>query len=57
MQRNGTLQASPVGFTFNSELDTIDIYGYNMASQKYRNIAEQATDTEPHQLEADSRDV
>ncbi len=40
MQRNGTLQASPVGFTFNSDLGTIDIYGYNMsASQKYRNIA------------------
>ena len=40
MQRNGTLQASPVGFTFNSELGTIDIFGYNMAkSQKYRNIA------------------
>ena len=40
MQRSGTLQASPVGFTFNSELGTIDIYGYHMsASQKYRNIA------------------
>jgi pyridoxamine 5'-phosphate oxidase family protein len=40
MQRNGTLQASPVGFTFNSELGTIDIYGYNMSkSQKYRNVA------------------
>lgn len=40
MQRNGTLQASPVGFAFNSDLGTIDIYGYNMSeSQKYRNIA------------------
>lgn len=40
MQRNGTLQASPVGFTFNDELGTIDIYGYNMSkSQKYRNVA------------------
>ena len=40
MQRNGTLQASPVGFTYNTELGTIDIFGYNMAnSQKYRNIS------------------
>src|SRR5262245_40514875 len=40
MQRNGALQASPVGFVLNSELGTIDIYGYNMAaSQKYRNVA------------------
>ena len=40
MQRNGTLQASPVGFAYNTELGTIDIFGYNMAkSQKYRNVA------------------
>jgi pyridoxamine 5'-phosphate oxidase family protein len=40
VQRDGTPQASPVGFTYNSELGTIDIAGYNMAkSQKYRNIA------------------
>ena len=40
VQRNGTPQASPVGFTYNAELGTIDIFGYNMAkSQKYRNIA------------------
>lgn len=40
MQRNGTLQASPVGFTFNADLGTIDIFGYNMSeSQKYRNVA------------------
>ncbi len=40
VQRDGTPQASPVGFTYNAELGTIDIAGYNMAkSQKYRNIA------------------
>jgi pyridoxamine 5'-phosphate oxidase family protein len=40
VQRDGTPQASPVGFTYNSELDTIDIAGYRMSqSQKYRNIA------------------
>ena len=33
-------QASPVGFTYNSDLGTIDIAGYNMSkSQKYRNVA------------------
>jgi pyridoxamine 5'-phosphate oxidase family protein len=41
MQPNGTLQASPVGFAYNPELGTIDIYGYNMSkSQKYRNLAD-----------------
>ena len=40
VQRDGTPQASPVGFTFNTQLGTIDIAGYNMSkSQKYRNIA------------------
>jgi pyridoxamine 5'-phosphate oxidase family protein len=40
IQRNGTLQNSPVGFTYNEQLDTIDIGGYQMSkSQKYRNIA------------------
>jgi pyridoxamine 5'-phosphate oxidase family protein len=40
VQRDGTPQASPVGFTYNAELGTIDIAGYNMSkSQKYRNIA------------------
>lgn len=40
VQRDGTPQASPVGFTFNAQLGTIDIAGYNMSkSQKYRNIA------------------
>jgi pyridoxamine 5'-phosphate oxidase family protein len=40
IQRDGTPQASPVGFTYNEELGTIDISGYNMAkSQKFRNLA------------------
>ena len=37
---NGALQNSPVGFNYNDELGTIDVYGYNLAkSQKFRNIA------------------
>ena len=41
IQSNGTPQNSPVGFTFNEQLGTIDIPGYQMAkSQKYRNIAQ-----------------
>jgi pyridoxamine 5'-phosphate oxidase family protein len=40
IQRDGTPQVSPVGFTYNTELGTIDISGYNMAkSQKFRNVA------------------
>jgi pyridoxamine 5'-phosphate oxidase family protein len=40
IQPNGTLQNSPVGFTFNEPLGTSDIFGFNMSkSQKYRNIA------------------
>ncbi len=40
IQPNGTPQVSPVGFTYNEGLQTIDIRGYRMsASQKYRNIA------------------
>jgi pyridoxamine 5'-phosphate oxidase family protein len=40
IQRDGTPQVSPVGFTYNEELGTIDISGYNMAkSQKFRNVA------------------
>ena len=40
IQRDGTPQNSPVGFTYNGELDTIDIAGYQMSkSQKFRNIA------------------
>ncbi|MET0474952.1 MAG: PPOX class F420-dependent oxidoreductase [Mycobacterium sp.] len=39
-QPDGTLQASPVGFTYNDELGTIDIAGYRMSkSQKFRNVA------------------
>jgi pyridoxamine 5'-phosphate oxidase family protein len=40
IQPNGSPQVSPVGFTYNEELQTIDISGYRMSrSQKYRNIA------------------
>jgi pyridoxamine 5'-phosphate oxidase family protein len=40
---NGTPQNSPVGFTYNEQLGTIDIAGYQMSkSQKYRNIAHNA---------------
>lgn len=39
VQSDGTPQNSPVGFSFNEELGTIDIAGFHMsASQKYRNI-------------------
>ena len=40
IQPDGTPQNSPVGFTYNAELGTIDIAGYEMAkSRKYRNVA------------------
>ena len=40
IQPDGTPQNSPVGFTYNEELGTIDIAGYRMSkSQKFRNIA------------------
>jgi pyridoxamine 5'-phosphate oxidase family protein len=36
---DGTLQVSPVGFSHNAALGTIDIVGFNMAkSKKYRNV-------------------
>lgn len=39
VQRSGTPQNSPVGFSYNPELGTIDIAGYHMSdSQKWRNI-------------------
>lgn len=39
VQPDGTVQNSPVGFSFNEQLGTIDIYGYRMSrSQKFRNI-------------------
>ncbi|MGA5463220.1 PPOX class F420-dependent oxidoreductase [Mycobacterium sp. NPDC050041] len=43
VQPDGTPQNSPVGFTYNDELGTIDIAGYRMSrSQKFRNIAHNA---------------
>lgn len=40
-QPNGTLQVSPVGFSYNGATATIDISGFNLeTSQKFRNIAE-----------------
>lgn len=40
-QPDGTLQASPVGFHHNAELDTIDVTGFGMGtSRKYRNVAD-----------------
>ncbi|ORB31795.1 PPOX class F420-dependent oxidoreductase [Mycolicibacterium parafortuitum] len=40
IQPDGTPQNSPVGFTYNAELGTIDIAGYEMTkSRKYRNVA------------------
>jgi pyridoxamine 5'-phosphate oxidase family protein len=39
IQPDGTPQVSPVGFSFNAELGTIDIGGFTMStSQKYRNV-------------------
>ncbi|WP_199254224.1 PPOX class F420-dependent oxidoreductase [Mycolicibacterium mengxianglii] len=39
VQPDGTVQNSPVGFSYNELLGTIDIYGYGMSrSQKFRNI-------------------
>jgi pyridoxamine 5'-phosphate oxidase family protein len=40
IQHDGAPQNSPVGFTYNESLGTIDITGYRMSkSQKYHNIA------------------
>lgn len=40
IQPDGTPQNSPVGFTYNELLGTIDISGYDMSkSRKFRNIA------------------
>jgi pyridoxamine 5'-phosphate oxidase family protein len=39
VQRDGTLQNSPVGFAYNAGLGTIDIAGLHMAAtQKFRNV-------------------
>jgi pyridoxamine 5'-phosphate oxidase family protein len=44
IQPDGTLQNSPVGFTFNEGLGTIDIHGYRMSkSRKFRNLASNNT--------------
>jgi pyridoxamine 5'-phosphate oxidase family protein len=41
VQPDGTLQVSPVGFTYNAELDTFDIQGYTLSSsRKFRNVAD-----------------
>jgi pyridoxamine 5'-phosphate oxidase family protein len=40
-QTDGTLQVSPVGFTYNPAHESIDISGYRMGqSRKFRNIAD-----------------
>ena len=40
-QPDGTLQVSPVGFSYNSATSTIDIRGFNLEkSQKFRNITD-----------------
>ncbi|BBY64687.1 PPOX class F420-dependent oxidoreductase [Mycolicibacterium helvum] len=40
IQPDGTVQNSPVGFTYNEALGTIDVVGYNMSkSRKFRNLA------------------
>ncbi|CAN5709514.1 PPOX class F420-dependent oxidoreductase [soil metagenome] len=44
VQPDGTLQNSPVGFSYNEQLGTIDIVGYHMSrSQKFKNIASNTT--------------
>lgn len=44
VQPDGTVQNSPVGFSYNDALGTIDIVGYEMSSsRKYRNIATNPT--------------
>ncbi len=40
INKNGEPQIAPVTFSYNAELDTIDIGGLNMGeTQKYRNVA------------------
>ena len=39
VQSDGSPQVNPVGFTYNDELESIDISGFRMgSSQKYRNV-------------------
>jgi pyridoxamine 5'-phosphate oxidase family protein len=41
VQPDGTLQVNPVGFKYNSELDTFDITGYRLsASRKFQNVGD-----------------
>lgn len=43
IQPDGTPQNSPVGFSYNKELGTVDIGGYEMSkSRKFRNLATNA---------------
>ena len=40
VQPDGTLQVNPVGFSYNSKLDTFDIHGYRLAaSRNFGNVA------------------
>src|ERR1700740_691971 len=44
IQPDGTLQNSPVGFSYNENLGTIDIRGYRMSkSRKFRNLTSNNT--------------
>jgi pyridoxamine 5'-phosphate oxidase family protein len=44
IQPDGTLQNNPVGFIYNEDLGTVDIYGYRMSkSRKCRNVASNNT--------------
>jgi pyridoxamine 5'-phosphate oxidase family protein len=44
IQPDGTLQNSPVGFSSNEALGTVDIHGYRMSqSRKFRNLASNNT--------------
>src|SRR6202041_3199532 len=44
IQPDGTLQNNPVGFTYNEDLGTVDIYGYRTSkSRKFRNVASNNT--------------
>ena len=44
IQPDGTLQNSPVGFSYNEDLGNIDIHGYRMSkSRKFRNLTSNNT--------------
>lgn len=41
VSRDGTPHITPVGFSYNDELDTVDIGGWNMeSSKKYRDVTQ-----------------